>query len=224
MTPEIRPAAIYTMGLSTSETQRLITQASLYEPITERMLESAGITTGMRVLDVGTGAGDVALLAAARVGPTGSVTAIDTNPTILTTARLRASAAGLTNVTFLEADYRTLALDGGFDAAIGRLVLMYAPEPAAAIRAVVANAGRMVSWHFRSRTLPHCLATRPRVPHRLRIRCIRGSPTPSGTPGRTRWWARPYMLLSSRPAWVSRIWICALPWGAVPNGVGPLGC
>ena len=47
MTPEIRPAAIYTMGLSTSETQRLITQASLYEPITERMLESAGITTGM---------------------------------------------------------------------------------------------------------------------------------------------------------------------------------
>ena len=148
------------------------------------------------------------------------MTAIDTNPTILTTARLRASAAGLTNVTFLEADCRTLALDGGFDAAIGRLVLMYAPEPAAAIRAVVANVRPDGVVAFQEPDLAPLFGYTTAGSTPLRIRCIHGSPTPSGTPGRTRWWARPYMLLSSRPVWVSRIWICTLPWGAVPNGVG----
>ena len=50
---------------------------------------------GMKVLDVGSGAGNVALLAADLVGLTGSVLGVDQNPEILQTATARAEASGL---------------------------------------------------------------------------------------------------------------------------------
>jgi ubiquinone/menaquinone biosynthesis C-methylase UbiE len=51
----------------------------MLRPITERLLRSAGIEPGMRVLDIGCGAGDVSMLAAELVGSTGSVVGIDRN-------------------------------------------------------------------------------------------------------------------------------------------------
>src|SRR6266536_2833590 len=54
----------YAMGRSVGETGRLITQGGLYGDNTRRLFEQAGIGPGMKVLDVGSGAGDVALLAA----------------------------------------------------------------------------------------------------------------------------------------------------------------
>ncbi len=54
----------YLMGRSEGENRRLIHQAQLYNPLTRRFLIEAGIGSGMRVLDVGSGAGDVALLLA----------------------------------------------------------------------------------------------------------------------------------------------------------------
>lgn len=72
----------------------------------------------MRVLDVGSGMGDVALLAAELVGPTGSVVGVDTNPDALVAARRRAPE----NVNSVEGDIRHLELDGEFDAVVGRLV------------------------------------------------------------------------------------------------------
>ena len=60
---------IYVPGRTQQETERLQQQARLFEPFTRRMLEAAGITAGMKVLDVGSGAGDVAFLAADIVGP-----------------------------------------------------------------------------------------------------------------------------------------------------------
>jgi protein-L-isoaspartate O-methyltransferase len=50
------------------EHRRLIEQSVLFDPLTERLLRAAGIAPGMRVLDLGTGAGSVALLAARLVG------------------------------------------------------------------------------------------------------------------------------------------------------------
>jgi protein-L-isoaspartate O-methyltransferase len=46
-------------------------------PLTERMLDLAGVDIGHRVLDVATGTGEQTLLAAQRVGPTGAVLATD---------------------------------------------------------------------------------------------------------------------------------------------------
>src|SRR3954452_6741406 len=77
----------YVLGRSAAETRRLILQGDFQAPYTRRFLLDAGIEVGMRVLDVGSGAGDVALLAADLVGPQGSVVGIDVNPRVLDTAR-----------------------------------------------------------------------------------------------------------------------------------------
>ena len=90
----------YLMGRSEAETRRLIAQHQLYSRFTRRLLEDAGIAEGMKVLDVGSGAGDVALLAAELVGPTGSVVGVDQDAGVLDTARARAEASGRTNVSF----------------------------------------------------------------------------------------------------------------------------
>src|SRR6516225_8474380 len=73
----------YILGHSDAEISRLQTQAAILRPITERLLRNAGIRSGMRVLDVGTGAGDVAILAAQLVGPNGSVVGIDPNGSVV---------------------------------------------------------------------------------------------------------------------------------------------
>src|SRR5919199_409878 len=77
----------YIVGRTEHETQRLHRQGQLYGPLTRRLFMVAGIGPGMRVLDVGSGAGDVSLLLADLVGAAGTVVGIDTNATILEVAR-----------------------------------------------------------------------------------------------------------------------------------------
>ena len=124
----------YTMGRSKEETERLIQQSGLYEDITGRLLRDAGLFTGMKVLDIGSGAGDVAFAAAELVGSEGEVLGVDMNPEILETARTRAQATGLANVQFVAGDAQALDLPNDFDALIGRLVLMYLPDPVATLK------------------------------------------------------------------------------------------
>jgi SAM-dependent methyltransferase len=98
------PADSYALGRSEAETRRLIVQHQLYGPFTRQFVTAAGVTAGMKVLDVGSGAGDVALLLAELVGPQGQVVGVDTNPAILDTGRSRVEAAGWTTVRFLAGD------------------------------------------------------------------------------------------------------------------------
>ena len=131
--------ALYTMGRSEAETKRLIQNARLYDEMTRRFLLRSGITKGMRVLDVGSGAGDVAFTLAEFVGPDGFVVGVDVNDKILETARDRADTAGFENVQFIAGDTRSLELLDTFDAVVGRLVLMYIPDPADAIKQLAAH-------------------------------------------------------------------------------------
>lgn len=131
--------AQYTMGRSESETKRLIEQSQLYDGVTRRFLNAAGIEKGMKVLDIGSGAGDVALTLAEFVGNDGAVVGVDVNAEILETARGRAETAGITNVEFIAGDARTLDLPDDFDAIVGRLVLMYMAEPADALKQLAAR-------------------------------------------------------------------------------------
>ena len=93
--------------------------------MTRRWLVEAGIRTGLRVLDVGSGVGDVALLAAELVGPTGEVVGTDRVDTPLALAAERAAARRLTNLRFLVCDPAETTFDEPFDAVVGRYVLMY---------------------------------------------------------------------------------------------------
>ncbi len=80
----------YVFGHSEEEMQRLIRQSRLINPLTRRFLEQAGISTGMKVLDVGSGPGDVVMLLAERVGPGGAVVGVEIDPATLDIARARA--------------------------------------------------------------------------------------------------------------------------------------
>ena len=118
----------YALGHAQREIQRLLVQGQLLNAFTLRMFENAGITTGMKVLDVGSGPGDVSLLAAELVGRTGSVLGVDSNASVLQVAQARVQQAGLKHVSFLTADTRNLELNEQYDAIVGRLILEHLPE------------------------------------------------------------------------------------------------
>lgn len=136
---DARSNPAYPLRRSQEEYERLSKQAAFLGGTTERLLRSAGIAPGMRVLDVGSGAGDVALLAAELVGPEGEVVGVESDRAALQTARGRIQSLGLSNVTLAEGDARTVDLDRAFDAVVGRLVLMYLADPIAALRRLVTS-------------------------------------------------------------------------------------
>ncbi|WP_220468733.1 methyltransferase domain-containing protein [Staphylococcus coagulans] len=100
---------------------------------TLRLLEQAGISEGMHVLDVGCGPGEVTTFIRERVGDTGSVTGIDVNQQLLDIAR---SQNQFDNVAFLNRDIYHLEELGTYDAIVGRRVLMYLPDAVKAIKAL----------------------------------------------------------------------------------------
>lgn len=119
----------YALGYTTSEHDRLIRQAARIEPILERLFREAGIGPGQRVLDLGSGVGDVSMLAARMVGPTGEVVGIERDASSIAVAKARVAAAGLSNVSFTQVDASEIADDKPFDAAVGRFILMFLPDP-----------------------------------------------------------------------------------------------
>jgi ubiquinone/menaquinone biosynthesis C-methylase UbiE len=119
----------YILGHSQDEIRRLIEQAAILRPTTERLLQCAGLEGGMRVLDLGCGAGDVSMLAAKLVGASGSVVGIDLNARILDVARARARAVGHANIAFTQASVGTFSDPRPFDLVIARYVLVHQVDP-----------------------------------------------------------------------------------------------
>jgi SAM-dependent methyltransferase len=139
----------YVLGHSSAEIERLKTQARLIDPITKRIFHEAGIGPGMRVLDVGSGAGDVAFLVADMVGETGEVVGVDRVPAAIEAARARASARSLRNVDFRTGDPAKMTFNRPFDAAVGRYVLQFQKSPATMLRNLVrgVKSGGLVAFH-----------------------------------------------------------------------------
>ena len=139
----------YALGHSDRELERLSAQARLVDPITRQLLLEAGIGLGMRVLDVGSGAGDVAFLLAELVGESGEVVGVDRARGALAVARARADEDSRRNVSFLEGDPTRMAFERGFDAVVGRYVLQFQPDPVAALRALARHLqpGGIVAFH-----------------------------------------------------------------------------
>lgn len=136
---ERRESNRYPLSYNHEELERLVQQARFLGDLTEHVLHQTGLAPGMRVLDVGCGTGDVSFLAARFVGPEGRVIGVDQAPEAIGYAQQRAQQAGLTNVRFVVADLAQFQLDDEpVDALIGRLVLMYFPDPAAVLRRLLA--------------------------------------------------------------------------------------
>lgn len=140
---------IYTLGHSREETSRIVRQAAVLRPITQRLLDSAGIGRGMRVLDVGCGPGDVTLLVADAVGPTGHVTGIDPGGDAIRFARSRADASRYTNAEFITSSLEDFPASERFDAVIFRYVLIHQSDPRGFIRSAsqFVRSGGVLAMH-----------------------------------------------------------------------------
>jgi ubiquinone/menaquinone biosynthesis C-methylase UbiE len=120
-------------------------ESRLTAPLSERMLDLAGLRPGMRVLDLASGRGEPALRAAQRVGEKGFVLGVDTSETMLEMAREKARREGLSNLEFSagNAELMERIPVAHFHAATVRWGLMYMVSPVAALasarRALVAG-------------------------------------------------------------------------------------
>ena len=123
----------YLLGYTDREQLRLIRQGRALAPTTWHFLRFAGIASGMRVLDIGCGMGDVTMIVAQLVGPAGRVVSIDLHQATIEIAQRRALTFGLDNTTFYRADISTFTDTEPFDAIVGRLILEFLPDTAAII-------------------------------------------------------------------------------------------
>src|SRR5258707_12977416 len=106
----------------------------------------------MRVLDLGCGAGDVSMLAAQFVGPTGLVVGIDRNRDVLALAAERAHAAELPQITFKQTSVESFSSQETFDLVIGRYILAHQSDPVEFLRAaprLVSNGGSIAFHEIR---------------------------------------------------------------------------
>jgi len=129
-------ASQYALGSTDAEHERLIRQSQWVNPHTERCFREAGIGPGYRVLDVGSGVGDVALLLARIVGPTGEVIGVERDPRSIRRARTRAAEAALHNVSFMQCDVSQVAFENPIDAVVTRFILPFLPDPASILRSL----------------------------------------------------------------------------------------
>ncbi|HWW85509.1 MAG TPA: methyltransferase domain-containing protein [Vicinamibacterales bacterium] len=162
---------IYVCGHTPGELERLRLQSVFFEDITRRMFEASGLQPGFRVLDIGCGVGDVSFLAAEMVGPSGFVVGIDRAPEAVGMARARAQAEGRTNVEFHLGAIDELVGgaafgdDRGFDALVGRFVLMHQSNPAATLRAAAQHVRPGGVVVFLESAMSACVASLHSFPH-----------------------------------------------------------
>jgi len=107
----------------------------MFAPLTQALIEDAGIVPGQAVLDVAGGTGEPSLAIAEVVGPTGSVTCTDAIDEMVRAAEREALRRKLTNITFRHCTADALPFpDNTFDATVSRLGVMFFPDPLNALR------------------------------------------------------------------------------------------
>src|SRR5262249_43736062 len=105
-------------------------------PITERFFREVGLGPEQRVLDLGSGLGDVSMVAAELVGPSGQVVGIERDASSIARANRRIAEAGFRNITFLQTDVNEISDAEPFDAVVGRFILMFLPDPLSVLKSV----------------------------------------------------------------------------------------
>lgn len=119
----------------------------------------ASLLNGETVLDLGSGGGFDAFLAAKKIGPTGRVIGVDMTPDMIGRARANAKAGGYTNVEFRLGEIEALPVeDNSVDVIISNCVINLAPDKgrvfAEALRVLKPGGRFMVSDTVMTRPLP----------------------------------------------------------------------
>ena len=137
------------------------TISAMFAPLTQALIEQAGIHEGQSVLDVAGGTGEPSLTIAGVVGSTGLVTCTDGAPEMVEAARTEANRRGVGNIQFRVCSADSLPFpDNSFDAVVSRLGVMFFPDSLAAMREMlrVTKPGGTLAlavWH-KSELNPFC--------------------------------------------------------------------
>jgi 2-polyprenyl-3-methyl-5-hydroxy-6-metoxy-1,4-benzoquinol methylase len=115
---------------------RLDTIARVLWPTTQILLYQAGISPGMRCLDIGCGGGPVTVELARLVGPEGQVVGIDMDTAKLQLARQRAEQQQL-QATFETGNVYDLTDEARYDLVYARFLLTHLHQPAHAIQCMI---------------------------------------------------------------------------------------
>jgi len=147
-------------------------------------ISNAGLRPGETVLDLGSGAGIDALLAARVVGPTGTVVGVDMTTDMIAKAQRNAATAAVSNVEFRLGEIEHLPLaDQTIDVIISNCVINLSPDKAQVLREafrVLKPGGRfVVSDVVANRPLPAAM----RNDDRLICGCIGNAATTSDLTG-----------------------------------------
>jgi SAM-dependent methyltransferase len=198
-----RVDAGYQLGSDAAELERLDLQGRVLAPATRTILETAGVGQATRVLDLGSGAGDLSFVAAELVGSGGEVVGIDQSADSVAKATARAGERGLPNARFVVGDIHDPAPDGPFDAIIGRLVLMYVSDPATVLRTQVSllRPGGVV------------------VPIEFDLCSARSVPSTPLVTQSLSWLREAFAAAHIDPALGPRLWTVALEAGLHPRGM-----
>jgi ubiquinone/menaquinone biosynthesis C-methylase UbiE len=126
----------YVFDHSETDRQRLMRLSDFFGEPTERLFRAAGLSPGQSVLDVGSGAGDVAMMAAAMVGSTGSVIGIERDPGQAIFASDRLKSTGFANAHVVHGDLNVFVSGDPVDAVVGRFVLIYMADVVSTLKAL----------------------------------------------------------------------------------------
>lgn len=115
--------------------KHLSTIRAMFGPVTQALIDEAGLIEGHAVLDIAGGSGEPSLTIAEIVGPAGSVTCTDIVGEMLAAARGEALRRELRNVAFRQCAANSLPFESNsFDAVVSRLGVMFFPDPPGALR------------------------------------------------------------------------------------------
>jgi ubiquinone/menaquinone biosynthesis C-methylase UbiE len=124
---------------------------AIFAPWAPDLVDSARVRPGERVLDVACGTGVVTRVLAERVGPTGRVVGLDSNPDMLAAAR---AAPSQSNIEWLVENAMSMSLlDTSFDAVVCQQGFQFFPDKVAALhemRRVLVPGGRLALSVWRS--------------------------------------------------------------------------
>jgi SAM-dependent methyltransferase len=135
MTPDEK-AHHYALGNTDFEDERLSWQAERFDPLTEQFFRDAGVSAGQRVLELGSGAGHVAMLTSRIVGPAGKVVGVERDAGSIARADARVAAAGLDNVAFTQSDVNDIPRSEPFDTDEAIYILIFLTEHVRVVRSL----------------------------------------------------------------------------------------
>jgi len=153
---ESRPVSCFSVG-SVAGAYDEIYLPRIFTPWARLLLERAALRSGETVLDVATGPGTVARLAAEQVGPDGRVVGSDLSEAMIGIARAKPPSAGAAAIEYVVSPAAPLAVeDGVFDVVTCQQGLQFFPDRAAAIREMhraLKPGGRVIAAVWREMAL-----------------------------------------------------------------------